>query len=384
MRTGNSKIDHSQLEKRIYEKLFRENIDWCREIFGKIYTIWSKDFMKSAGRDNKRSFRNLVRKYLGGKSAVDESKAVEGYYDLFSAEPDVTNRMDEETLNELDERLRSGIWGSIYKEPPIPFYQNSWWRVAAVFIAILGVLGLFYKWQHDTKTMDDHSIAVSIKPAKSHQYISLPDGSKVLLREGSHLSYNKDFNKTTREVTLIGEAYFDVVHIEEQDRGNDQGGPRPFIIHTGKVKTTVLGTAFEIRAWPANKNVTVTVSRGKVKVEHEGHLIAILTKDKQVSYNLETSISGERKVKAAELLTWAQSDMTFDEMSFDTLAAHLGRRYNVKIMFKNPELAHCFFTGRFSGTESLEEVLNILTATSKTSYIINDQKQIVIDGEKCN
>jgi transmembrane sensor len=371
-------------EKWIDEKLFLKNIALCREIFEKKHTISPKDFMKDAGRDNKRSFRKLVRRYLAGKSDFDESKAVEGYYDLFSEEPDATNRMDGHMLGELDERLRSGIWGNIKREQTIRFYQHSWARVAAILITVLGVVGFFYKWQRAVKFSDNQSAAISIKPSKSNRYISLPDGSKVLLREGSHMSYNKDFNKTTREVTLIGEAYFDVVHIEESEEGNEKRVPKPFIIHTGKVKTTVLGTAFEIRAWPSNKNVTVTVSRGKVKVEHEGQLIAILTKDKQVSYNLETSVSGERKVKAAELLTWAQSDMTFDEMSFDTLAAHLGRRYNVKIIFKNPELARCFFTGRFTGTESLEEVLNILTATSNTRYIVNDQKQIVIDGDACN
>lgn len=143
----------------------------------------------------------------------------------------------------------------------------------------------------------------------------------------------------------------------------------------------MLGTAFEIRAWPSNKNVTVTVSRGKVKVEHEGQLIAILTKDKQVSYNLETAVSGERKVKAAELLTWAQSDMTLMRCRSTRWAAHLGRRYNVKIIFKNPTGPLLFYWSLYRDRIP-EEVFNILYSHQRnTRYIVNDQKQIVIDGE---
>ncbi|MCE6992465.1 FecR family protein [Dyadobacter sp. CY323] len=332
-----------------------------------------------------KNFRKLVAKYLNGKSTTDEAAAIEQYYDLFKDEPDATGQMGADEMSALDARLRSGISRGMKKEAArqIPLYQYPWFRMAAIFLAIIGIVGLFYKWQNDHRNYKPVGVE-NIKPTGSDRFVTLPDGSKVVLRAGSNLSYGKDFNKTTREVTLTGEAYFDVAHIEYSD-GENQSVPKPFTILTGKVKTTVLGTAFGIKAWPESKDITVTVSRGKVRVEDENHVIAILTEEKQVRYNTETTVSDKREVKSAELVGWAQMDMTFDAMPFSTLAEHLGKRYHVNITFNNPELKNCSFTGRFTGTESLEEVMNTLAATSKTTFVIDDRNEtVVIDGEKCN
>jgi transmembrane sensor len=155
--------------------------------------------MKRAGSGRNRSFRKLVRKYLSGKSGLDESKAVDGYYDLFGAEPEAPMIRGKHSLSLTNDcgRLFGGALPSKH------FYRNSCLRVATIFIAILGVVGLFYRWQHDEKAVDDHTVAVSIKTATSNPFISMPDGSKALLRVGSHLSYNKDFNSTIREVTTF-------------------------------------------------------------------------------------------------------------------------------------------------------------------------------------
>jgi transmembrane sensor len=75
--------------------------------------------------------------------------------------------------------------------------------------------------------------------------------------------------------------------------------------------------------------------------------------------------------------------MSFDAMPFSQLAAHLDKRYDVQITFKNPALAGCPITGTFIGTESLTEVLTILSQTRGTSYVING-KEVVIDGKGCN
>ncbi|WP_341835412.1 FecR family protein [Chitinophaga pollutisoli] len=88
--------------------------------------------------------------------------------------------------------------------------------------------------------------------------LSLPDGTLVWLNTASNLRYAEDFGQEDRTVYLSGEAYFDVA----------QDGGKPFIIHTGHISTTVLGTAFNIRAYPGQEDVTVAVSSGKVKVRY--------------------------------------------------------------------------------------------------------------------
>ena len=105
-----------------------------------------------------------------------------------------------------------------------------------------------------------------------YKYILLPDSTQVWLNAGSTLDYPEHFDEATREVTLVGEAYFDVKHAAEH----------PFIIHTGQIQTTVLGTAFNINAYTDRSNIQVSVSRGKVKVSRGDQLIAMLVKGQEV------------------------------------------------------------------------------------------------------
>ena len=329
-------------------------------------------------------FRNLVRRYLNNKATSQQKEALEQYYDIFGDQPEIINQLDEDEIESLNARLKGNISSRIHQQTSeeTRLLRLPYWRIAAVFAGILAFVGLFYVLQLRTSPQSKQITSAVKKSSDANRFLILPDGSKVILRNGSTLSYSKDFNKATREVTLVGEAYFDITHVNSYTSGSSKKS-KPFIIHTGKIKTTVLGTAFVIKAWPEMKKIVVTVARGKVRVEDDKKVIAILTEDKQVDFNIETMLTSKTNVNAAQVLSWTQDDMTFDNMAFKTLADQLSRRYDVQISFKNSALERCPFTGRFNGTESLKEVMDILTATSKTSYRIEGQ-QVIIDGNECN
>ncbi len=337
----------------------------------------------------RHKFRKLVSRYLGRTASESETEAVEKYYALFGDTPDRTDQLSVEELGVMEDRIKSGIANEIRKQNIRGTAQRVFFplRWAAVLVLAAGLVFLLYIRRHQVPAPAPGSgiSPVLVESGRSNHFITLPDGSKALLRKGSRLTYSADFNTTNREVTLVGEAYFDVAHVSYTD--GQPGRAKPFIIHTGKVKTTVLGTAFEIRAWPESDQVMVSVARGKVRVEDDTHLIAVLNKDDQVNYDLKTTRAEGSNIHVArqsEFLSWAREDMTFDGMPFATLAEHLENRYRVAIEFGNPELRHCSITGRFNGTETLEEVLEILTATSNTTYGRNSDGTIVIDGRKCN
>src|SRR5690606_22571909 len=86
--------------------------------------------------------------------------------------------------------------------------------------------------------------------------IQLPDGTKVMLNAGSTIHIAADFNATSRQLTLVGEAFFDVVHNAE----------KPFIIHTGAMDIKVLGTVFNVRAYPGDKTSETSLLKGSVEV----------------------------------------------------------------------------------------------------------------------
>src|SRR5688572_8298430 len=105
------------------------------------------------------------------------------------------------------------------------------------------------------------------------QFLRLPDGSTVLLNEGSKLEYPITFSGDTREVFLQGEGYFDIQH----------NPSKPFVVKTANVTTTVLGTAFNVKAFPSEKHITVTVTRGKVKVSKDEKVLGVITHDQQIT-----------------------------------------------------------------------------------------------------
>ena len=162
---------------------------------------------------------------------------------------------------------------------------SSFFYYAAASVILLIVSGLFFYPTHQSEVQPASREATIIKTTpRNNKYLMLPDSSMVVLNEGSSLTF-RDFTGKTREVQLSGEAFFDIKHDAQ----------KPFIVHTGRVKTTVLGTAFNIRTDNAN-HITVTVTRGKVKVEDGNHPVALLIPNQQVTVDTLSGSSNNATV----------------------------------------------------------------------------------------
>jgi ferric-dicitrate binding protein FerR (iron transport regulator) len=323
-------------------------------------------------------YRLLVSKYIDGTISVNELKLLETYYSLFRDEPEIIAQMDNDTVLELENRLFESIAQDIRQSKTqfIPIFRRAWFQIAASLLLVTAVVIFFrYKKNAQSPFVENTKSFVFQIAATADRFIVLPDNSHILLHAGSTLQISKQFNKGKyREVTLSGEAYFDVKHNSQQ----------PFIIHTGKIITTVLGTAFDIKAYPGQNNIIVTVTRGRVKVEQGHTLLGILTPNKQLIANKDVFVHDNltRLVVASQELKWTSEGMNFDNMPFGKLVEQLNKRYDVHIGFKNPALALCPITGSFNGTESIEKVLDLLSQTRGTTYTINN-KNVIIDGPGC-
>lgn len=255
-------------------------------------------------------------------------------------------------------------------------WSPLWTRTAAAaFIMILLGASIFMLMNNGGHRVKKDVVGVTDpgKPAGYARYIVLPDNSSVVLNAGSTLEYPEAF-KSSREVKLKGEAYFDI----------KKDADKPFIIYTGIIKTTVLGTAFNIKAYPLTSKITISVSSGKVKVENGKKVLAVLDKDQQVVYNVPDEAVRQEAVNVREVVTdWTMKDMVFEEVSFESVVQLLSRRYGVTIEFKNPALKTCTIKASFSGTESLKNVLEILSTISNSSYVEENGKYVIL-GEGCN
>jgi len=317
--------------------------------------------------------KTLLRKLLAGEASDAERHEIEAWYAEQNNQEVVWEAESPDEEQRLEEAMRAHILNHI--EQPLPrgrvFRLPSWVRVAAAVSFLFLTAGAYYLLSQKKTVVLETGAVESQANRVVNKYVLLPDGSHLLLHPGSKINY--DFSGKIREVNLTGEAYFDVKHETEH----------PFVIHAGAVTTTVLGTAFDIKAY-AGQKVVVTVTRGKVSVTNSAKSVtAVLTPNQQVEYDEQKQSVKKEVVNSAKEVVWMKADMQFDELSFAALADRLSQRYDKTFEFKNPTLRNCPITGRFSGDESLDEVLKIISQTTSTTYSINGNK-VTINGKGCS
>lgn len=291
----------------------------------------------------------------------------------------------DETEEGAEQRIFAGIRRRMYLTP-VPLAPKSrkkyiLWSLtaAAALLFAFSMLAVFFfnppKKAKMVAGIHKNNSQVFDKTADYTRHLILPDGSTAIVRANSKLDYPGNFAGNSREVILVGEAYFDIAHDPK----------RPFIIHTGEIKTTVLGTAFNINAPTDTKKITISVTSGKVKVEQKEKLLAILDPNQQVTFNTSKADVEKRSVDAFAVISdWTKQEMAFEDVPFEAAMQLLSRRYGVDIDFKNPALKSCNIKAYFNGTEPLEKVLDVLCIISNASYSIGPNRVIELDGKGCS
>ncbi|MEJ7587872.1 MAG: FecR family protein [Ferruginibacter sp.] len=224
----------------------------------------------------------------------------------------------------------------------------------------------------------------------SRSKIQLPDGSSVWLNGASKLVYdNQHFGVDTREVTLTGEAYFDVVKNKD----------RPFIIHANNIDIKVVGTIFNVRAYPGEKSTETSLIKGSIEVtmKDRKEKITMIPNDKLIVRNEEIQgekdavakknqgLSGKNSFMSMEHLTfikdentvvetaWVENKLVFDKETFENVALKMERWYGVSIRFSDEKLKLQRLTGTFE-KETVTEALTALQISMPFfKYNIEDQ-----------
>ena len=197
---------------------------------------------------------------------------------------------------------------------------------------------------------------------------SLPDGSKGWLNSGSTLSFPQTFHGRTREVTLNGEAYFDVV----------TNPRRPFVVSEKNLKVVARGTAFNISSWEDDPGSRITLVHGKLQVYRQKvsrtSLVATLKPDQMLDYNPSDNRSTVRNVDINEYVAWKQGKLIFRDDPFPEVVKKISRWYNVNIVLKDDRLKSYTYVATFQD-ESLDEVLKMLRISAPIEYRNLERKQ---------
>lgn len=249
---------------------------------------------------------------------------------------------------------------------------------AAASIAVLAFLGstLFFKSDRERPTSGAEQTTAtesSLVAFSGRQLIHLPDGSTVLLNDNSTLNYNHNsFNDKSREVTLTGEAFFDIKRNEK----------KAFIVHTGKVQTRVLGTAFNINARDASNDIEVTVSRGKVQVGDTQKIYGVITPNQQIKVNKNTLNLQQNNVDTAIVTQWKSNYLILDDINMEEASVLISKKYKVQIVL-NENIKNCRITASFLNDEDLDHILKVVSSVMEINYRYNDAGTIMLEGKGC-
>ncbi|MFT4093407.1 MAG: DUF4974 domain-containing protein [Niabella sp.] len=262
--------------------------------------------------------------------------------------------------------------------------------LAAACISAIVMTGiLFIKQQNSPPSPREENIVATQRGSKS--YTVLPDGTQVWLNADTKISYGKSFGAGSREVTLTGEAYFDVV----------KDASKPFVVHTEAMDVMVLGTAFNVSAYKGEMHTEATLIRGSVEVSlkkyHDKKVMLkpfeklsvkntpdLATKKEQTQQQ-ETSMFTLSKISKAPLdsgsaeTQWVQNRLVFANSTLEEIVVRLARWYDVNITVTSQALKQTRYSAEFDNT-TLDEVMQSLKLAGGFNYKI-DNKTVTISPQ---
>lgn len=320
--------------------------------------------------------QEIIERYLSDEASEGEIFYVERWYASFENRPDGLSDLTEDERARLKNKIKEAIQEQLnYKEK---YHPPRWiWAVASMAAVLVVVIGLsFYFMPSDNdkigKVKSDIPLSDWAKYENSSAKILkivLPDGSVVLLQPKTQLSYNQS-DRLYRQVNLKGEAFFDVKRDES----------RPFLIYSGKMTTTVLGTSFNVKAYPKMETFEVSVVTGKVSVKNETEKEIILSPKQQVVLVTKTDEMKVNVLPPDKTFYWELSSLQFDDTHIEDVVKSIENNFNVKIKL-SPKLLNCRLSGNFDNVH-LSTILEVICRSIEAEYVIEEQN-ISLKGNGC-
>ena len=249
------------------------------------------------------------------------------------------------------------VQNRIKREGRYMLFVSSLSRIAAVlFIPLLIASGVLLYRQMNLKENQQFAIQEITSPTGVRSQIVLPDGSNVWLNAESTIKFKVPFDQKIRNVSLSGEAFFDV-----------QKNPNvPFVVNSGGVNVKVLGTRFNYRSFEGENNIEIVLEEGKVSLNTDGEKRAnevIMKPGDRVVFDKTSNITRITNEKIEKYIAWHDGKLVFDETLMPEVAIQIGRWFGVDVEIADPKINNYRITTTFDN-ESLHQVLELLRLSS--------------------
>lgn len=212
----------------------------------------------------------------------------------------------------------------------------------------------------------DTSMNTVIVPVGQRVNLVLADGTNLWLNSGATFKYPSSFTKGSREVYLLGEAYFDVAHDEN----------RAFRVKTDILDVKVTGTEFNLISDTKNDEFEVSLFKGSVEICRNGEDSALAKLNPNQTSTFQNGMHKIGSIVNTDKYAWKEGLYSFHNKMFDKILVDLERYYCVDFIFNKPVLS-LSLTGKFRISDGLNYALGILQQSVGFAYTIDDDKRIV-------
>ena len=262
---------------------------------------------------------------------------------------DVQERMYRRLSRELDEKKTKTI---LLRSR---FSWKVWPQIAVACIII--VLGLVnYRMNDKQKQLSTQNFTVLAEKGQ-RAFITLPDSTKVWLNSDTKISYPADYGLKERNVTLVGEAYFEVA----------KNPDKRFIVEAKGMQVEALGTSFNVNAYQNDNKIIASLFSGSVRVSYDRH-VAILKPHESVKVDLlNRSFSRYKDESMQKIALWRNNEITFDGESLEEITHIMSRLYNTTICIEDESLKKVCYIGTIRNN-NLENFIDIINLTTPVVY----------------
>lgn len=320
-------------------------------------TLSEKDYqtlLQSMNTDEELKKRFLELKKIRAKSLLS----------LFESQKDANYKMLTGHLNIRQENSK-------IHPPPQSYFRILKWVAAVILLCLVSSIASLYIYNKKNTLRQESFISETIVPYGSQVQITLPDSSTVRLNAGSILRYNSAYNKNNREVFINGEGFFEVK--KHQDI--------PFLVNAGEIKTKVLGTVFNVKAYSDDYKIKVGLQEGSINVylNDEYTNNRILSPNEQLIYNKLDGTIQTNTIEAANISHWTTGKLYFEKSSLLEIFKTLERKYDISIIIESELADNDYFTGSINTDMNIVEMIDFLDVEKKYKWMRNEKAIVVSD-----
>lgn len=281
---------------------------------------------------------------------------------LFNQWKEYANCSDIKSLHPVFERIQYQI---LLEEKRNEKKRNIWFyykQVAAILIPIMFLSALFYFFIQSSQSETSSWSEINVPEGARVEFI-LPDSTSGWLNSRARLKYPTKFTRH-RKVELVGEAFFNVRHKKHSD----------FTVGVKDMDIQVLGTKFNVSAYPEEAVTEVVLKEGKVEIKGTKKVFKqILQSGEKITYNHERNTLKIRKVEPDLYSAWIDGYLVIDNETLGQAAKKFERWYNVEITIQDDELKNFRYKATFQH-EPLDEVLRFIAMTTPIGYTIESRE----------